>query len=231
MKRAIQVMLLFGMVLAAGMAQAQPGGGAPSPLVGDFRVQAALILSDGLMLDEKQTDKVVSLYQEISEKRREEWRNSGADFQNMSDEERQKFFEDYRKKVTADMKKGLVDVLKENEIKEVEALMMIRVFSPDPELRGLRLLDLKEEQRQQIQPLSLALAKKIVPGQFGFFGSQISDEEREKAEKAFQEEKKGFLTKVNEILTEEQEDAWKEKVNAINKELEEIRERMRNFQR
>ncbi|MBN2328198.1 MAG: hypothetical protein JXR73_13705 [Candidatus Omnitrophica bacterium] len=228
MKRLLQIALLMGIVFAAGLTQAQP---APTPLVGDFRTQAALILSDALMLNQDLSDKVVEKYQAIGEKRRQDWQNSGVDFQNMSDEERRKFFDDYRKNVASDMKKELADILSEQEINEVETLMMIRAFSPDPELRGLRLIDLKDEQREKIQPMSLSLSKKMVPSQFGFFGEQMDEAEREKAQKTFDDEKAVLMAKVSEILTEEQKGFWKEKVDAINKELEEIRERMRNFQR
>jgi hypothetical protein len=230
MKQLIQVMLIMGIVFTSGLIQAQPGG-EPSPLVGDWRSQSALVLSDALMLNQEKTDKIVEIYRIIGEKRRQEMQDSGNDFQSMSDEERREWFTNYRKKVAADMAKDVKNILSDNELKEVEALMMIRTFSPVPELRGLRLIELKDEQRKKIQPMSIALSKKIVPGRFGFFGSQPDDTDREAAEKAFQEEKSKLIASVKEMLSEEQNIAWQEKIDAINKELEEIRERMRNFQR
>lgn len=232
MKQVVQIMLMLGMIgmVLTGNAYAQPSQN-ESSLVGNFRTQAALVLSDVLVLDKETTDKVVELYQKVGEKRRQEWQNSGVDFQSMSNEERRKFFNTYRQNVAADMKKELKEVVSEKQLEQVEFLMMLRVIFPDPELRGLRMIELKDEQREKIQPLALSLGKKIVPSQFRFFGEQMDEAEREKAQKTFEEEKKSFLEGVNNVLSEEQQEAWKEKIAAINKELKELRERMSNFQR
>lgn len=231
MGRVFQTLMGVGAIVllaGVGISQAQPDS-SETPLVGDFRTQAASMLSDALMLNAETTEKVVSVYQEIGEKRREEFQ--GVDFQSMGDEERRKFFDESQKKTIEGMKSGLKEILKEKDLNEVEAIMKVRAFSPIPELRGLRLIELKDEQRAKIQPLSIALAKKVVPPAFGFFGAQMDEAEREKAQKALEDEKAAFLPKVKEILSEEQNKAWQEKIDAINKELEIVRERMRNFQR
>ncbi len=232
MKHVIQIMLMLGMMgmVLAGTSYAQPSPN-ESSLVGDFRTQAALVLADVLVLDEETTDQVVELYQKAGEKRRQEWQNSGVDFRSMSNEERRKFFNTYRQNMAADMKKELKEILSEKQLEKVESIMMSRVIFPDPELRGLRLIELKDEQREKIQPLALSLGEKIVPSRFRFFGEQMDEAEREKAQKSFDEEKKSFLEGVNKVLSEEQQDAWKEKITAINKEIEVIRERMQNIQR
>lgn len=223
MNRFVQAFAFAGIALfIVGTAYAQDS------LVGDFRTQAALILSDALLLDQPTTDKVVEKYSEISGKLWQEARDSGLDFQSMSDDERRESFRTFRNKTITAMQEDLKDVLSGEQMKEVEPVMSVRIFSPAPEVRALRLTELKDDQQTQLQPLALAVVKKMVPSNFGFFGSQMSDEEREKAQTAFDEELAGFIKKINSVLSEEQKTAWQEKVDAIQKELEEIRSRMQN---
>jgi hypothetical protein len=226
MKRILQTVVwlgVLGMLASVNVSQAQQRGG--------FRSQAAEILCDVLVLNPETSEKVVAVYDEVRTKRRQEMRDSGADFQSMSDEERREFFEKYQKNTAADLKKELKGVLSEKELAEIEAILMRRLFLPDAELRALRLIDLKKDQQQKIQPLAIELGKKMVAGGSRFFGAEQSEEEREKAQKAFDEAKASFVTKVAGILSDAQNSAWKEKAKEVNTEIEEIRERMRNFQR
>lgn len=223
MNRFVQAFVFVGIALfISGPATAQDS------LVGDFRTQSALILSDALLLDQATTDKVVEKYSEISGKLWQEAQDSGQDFQSMSEDERRESFSTFRKKTIAGMQEDLKDVLSEEQMKEIGPVMSVRIFSPAPEVRALRLTELKDEQKTQLQPLALAVTKKMVPSNFGFFGSQMTDEEREKAQTAFDEELAGFIKKLNSVLGEEQKTAWQEKVDAIQKELEELRSRMQN---
>jgi hypothetical protein len=225
MKRVFQATLwvgVFSLFVVVNTSQAQRGG--------SWRNQTALILCDALMLNQEKSDKVVEIYGEVSGKRMEEWRNSGTDFQSMGDEERRKMFTEYRQNVTADMKDKLKDMLSEKEMTVVEPILNLRVYSPDPELRALRLIELKDEQRKKIQPLSMVLGPKMVPASVGFGGQQMDEAERTKLENEFQKEKTSFLATVKDILDEEQNKAWKEKTDEVNKELEEMRERMRQRQ-
>ncbi|MDP8243184.1 MAG: hypothetical protein P9L94_03820 [Candidatus Hinthialibacter antarcticus] len=223
MKRFIQAIWLSSFVLLI-----VGGVNVQAQLVGDMRVQSALLLSDALLLDQATTDNIVEKYSEISGKLWQEAQNSGQDFQSMSDEERRKAFSDFRKKTIVGMHEGLKDTLSEEQLKEVEPVMMVRVFSPSPELRALRLTELKDEQKTQLQPLALSVTKKMVPSNFAFFGSQMSEEEREKAQTAFDEELASFKKKINAVLNEEQKAAWQEKIDAINKEIEELRAQRQN---
>ncbi len=214
-------LVMLGMVITVISSQAQQRS---------WRSQTPLVLCDVLMLDQEKSEKVVAVYGEVRQKLRDEWQNSGTDFRSMGDDERQKFFSKYQKDSAAGLKKGLKDVLSEKELVVVDAILAKRISMPDTELRALRLIELKEGQRKKIQPLAVALGKKMVPSSSRFFGSQMSDEEREKAEKAFQKEKTAFLPKVAGILSEDQNKAWKEKTEEVNKEIEEIRERRRSYQ-
>lgn len=223
MKRIVQAVLLSGFVLFI-----VGGVSVQAQLVGDFRVQSALLLSDALLLDQATTDSVVEKYSEISGKLWQDAQNSGQDFQSMGDDERREAFSAFRKNTITGMQEELKDTLSEEQLKEVEPVMMVRVFSPSPELRALRLIEIKDEQKGQLQPLALSLTKKMVPSNFGFFGSQMSEEEREKAQSAFDEELENFVKKLTAVLNAEQKTAWQEKVDAIKKELEELRAQRQN---
>ncbi|MEW6237649.1 MAG: hypothetical protein AB1656_19875 [Candidatus Omnitrophota bacterium] len=225
MKRAGLAIALLGIVVMLASAQDQ------QPPRRGFRGQAVMILCDVLMLNPELSEKVVTVYTDISAKRREAMQSGSVDFQSMSDQERRDFFTKMQKETAADMKKELKEVLSEKELEEVEGALTRRVFFPDAELRALRLLELKKEQREKLQPLAITLGKKMVPADSPFAGVQMEAAEREKAEKEYQKEKESFMTKAGEVLSEEQNNAWKEKVKEVNKEIEEMRERMRSFQR
>lgn len=196
------------------------------------RNQTAKILCDILMLNSEKSDKVIAVYGEVRQSVRDElFGGGGFDFQSASDDERTEFFAKYQKTTANKLASELKDVLSEKELDVIELVLSRRVNIPDANLRGLRLVDLKEEQRKKIQPLTIALGKKLVPSRSRFFGSQMSDEEREKAEEEFKKEKTAFLAKIDEILTSGQKTAWKEKTKAAEKEIEEILEARRNFQR
>ncbi|MGI6455509.1 MAG: hypothetical protein ACOX5R_07765 [bacterium] len=219
--RMIVCLVVLSMLVLANISQAQQRGGA-------FRSEGGRILADVLLLDTEKAEKVEAAYTESREK---QMRDGGsADFRNMSNEERQEWFTKSQKNTVADLKESLKDTLSEEELAVVEDLLMRRVSTPVAELRALRQIDLQDEQRQKLQPAAIELGKKIVPGGFGFFGSRRSDSEREEAEKAFTESKTTFIALVEETLSDEQVTEWKEKTEAVNKEIEERRERMRQRQ-
>ncbi|RJP33592.1 MAG: hypothetical protein C4527_04200 [Candidatus Omnitrophota bacterium] len=220
--RVVVLLIVLGMMITVDSSQAQQRGG--------FRSQTPQILCDVLVLNAEKSEKVIAAYDTVRQKQREEMQNSGVDFQSMSDEERREFMEKSQKNTIAALKTELKEVLSEKDFETVEAMMALRVFMPDAEMRGLRLIELKDEQRANIQPLAIALGKKMVPG-FRFFGAQMDESEREKALNEFQKEKTAFLAKVKEMLSDEQNSAWKEKSAEAQKEIDEIQERMRNFQR
>ncbi|MBN2327687.1 MAG: hypothetical protein JXR73_11090 [Candidatus Omnitrophica bacterium] len=222
MKHVMRSMLLgmLGLLIAANTTMAQQRS---------FRSQTALIICDVLLLNQEKSEKVIAAYDEVRQALRDQ--GGRPDFQSMSDDERVKYFEK-RQKDTADaLKKELKDTLSEKELEAMETVMMQRIYTPVAELRGLRQVELKEDQCSEIQPLAIALSKKIVPGGSRFMGQPMDEAEREKAEKAFAEAKKDFIAKVTAILSEEQNASWKENTSAAQKEIDEMMERRRNFQR
>jgi len=216
----VAVLAMFAMVDSS---QAQQRRG--------FRSQTPRTLCDVLVLDEAKSGKVISAYDEVRQKLREQRQSSGVDFRNMSDEERREFFEKSQRDTAAEMKKALADVLSEKELAVVEEMLAKRLFMPDAELRGLRMVDLKDVQRTKIRPLAIELGKKMVPSGPRFFGPEQDEAELEKAQKAYDEAKSAFVAKVKGLLTDEQNKAWEKNIAEVNKEIEEMRERMRSFRR
>ncbi len=227
MRRYLQgmaIMIAVLILVTAGTVQAQQQG--------RFRGQTAMIICDVLVLNAEKSEKVVTAYNDVSQKVREDMRSSQpADFQSMTDEQRMEYFNKMQKATMDGLKEALKDVLSEAELGVAEEMMAKRIFMPDAELRGLRQIDLKEEQQKKLQPLAVELGKKMVPGGFRFGGQQQQDEAaREKAQKEFQEAKADFMTKAAAILSEEQNKSWKEKAAEVEKENEAMRERMRQRQ-
>jgi hypothetical protein len=223
MKRVIQTAALFSMLaIVASLAVAQAPQGQGQGGRGFGRGQAGMLLCDILVLNKEKSEKVVAAYAEVSQKVREA--NSGADFRSMSEEQRTEYFNKTQKETADGLKVALKDVLAEKEIAAIEAFLPKRIFMSDAELRGLRMIDLKDDQREKLQPLAIELGQKMVTRRFG--PPQEADPEREKAEKAYQEAKTGFTAKVAAILSEEQNKAWKEEAAKIEKENQAMRERM-----
>lgn len=215
-------MVCLGLVLAANLSMAQPP---EYKYLGGWGDAAALLVCDAFILGQDKTDKIVEIHGEIAATHREGWQG----FQDMSDDERQKMFSEYRTNVAADMKKECADVLAEEEIIELEALMNVGAYTVDADLRAIRHLDLNEEQRAKLKESALAVSKNTVPPEFAFFQAPISAEERAKKEEAFNKVKEAFTAKAKEVLTEEQQENWKKIVDEIKKEIEDQQERMRQF--
>ncbi len=241
--RVLLPMIALGMLVSVSFAQQrqqqpqqpQQREAPHKQLLGDSRVQSALILCDAFMLNDEEAEQAVQEYQKIGVKIRQEWQDSGVNFQEMSNEEQRNFFEEYRKKVAAEMKKSIEKLLDEEEVEEeeldgVEEIMMITTFTPVPEIRGLRLIDLKDEQREKIRSSAISLSKKIVSPNAGILSEDQDESEREKAEKEFNEEKSEYIAEVKEVLNEEQTMTWQKKVEEINEALNEMRQRMRGGQ-
>ena len=148
--------------------------------LGGWGDAAALLVCDAFVLGPDKTGKILDIHGDIAAKHREGWQG----FQDMSDEERQKMFSEYRKNVATDMIKECAEVLAEDELKELEALMNVGAYTVDAELRAVRHLDLSEDQRTKLKESALAVSKNTVPPEFAFFQAPISSEERAKKEEA-----------------------------------------------
>ncbi|MDX9753557.1 MAG: hypothetical protein RBU29_06320 [bacterium] len=226
MKRFVNVVLVLcvlGLVMVVETSAQQRAGG-------NFRGQTAEILCDFLVLSPDKAEKVVAAYDEVRQQIREEMGSNRPDFQSMSEDQRREYFEKSQKDTAAKMKEACKDLLSEKELEALEPLMARRAFMPDAEMRGLRQIDLKEEQLAKLQPLAIELGKKVVSG-MRFFGAQTDTAEREKAQKAYDEAKAEFVGKAKEILSAEQNTAWEEKSKAAQKEIDEMQERMRSMRR
>ncbi len=210
------VLLMLAFLPPAQSQPAQQGGR------GGFRGQSANLLCDILVLNAEKSAKVVAAYEEISTQVREKM-GTGQNWQNMSQEERRANFEKMQKEISTQLKEKVKDTLSEKELAAVEPTLSRRIFMPDAELRALRSLDLKDEQREKIQPLTLKLSESMVSMTPG-----MAQEERDKAQKKYDEAKTVWMGQVSEILTPEQKTAWEAKTKEVQKEIDEMRSRMRN---
>ncbi|RJP30454.1 MAG: hypothetical protein C4527_09770 [Candidatus Omnitrophota bacterium] len=209
----VVVALVVGMAADFALAQAPQGGR------GGFRGRTAEILCDALVLNTAQSEKVTATYQEINEKLRSE----AGDMQSMSREERMEQMTKMQKEAAAALKKEMAGTLSEKALEAIEPVLALRVMMPDAQLRALRSLDLKDEQRAKLQPLATELTLAMVPSFPRGEGGP-----GEEAQKKFDDAKASFMAKASEILTGEQNEAWKVKADAVQKEQEEMRQQMRN---
>lgn len=214
----------LGFLITANVTLAQPP---EYKYLGGWGDGAALIVADAFVLNDDKTDKLVGIHSDVAASHREGF----GGWQDMSDDERQKMFAEYRKNVATDMKNECGDLLSESELNEIEAIMSASSFSIDAEVRALRFMDeLSEENRSALQSVAIAVVKNLVPPEFGFFAPQISDDERSKAEAEFKKAKDAFTAKAKEVLSAEQQENWGAVTEEIKKELEDRTERMRQFQ-
>jgi len=208
-------LVLAAVAMVAGLLYAQPPQGQRR-----FGGMQAEFLCDALVLNAEKTAKVVAAYQEATDQVRQ---GSQPDFQNMSQEERREWFDKIQKETAAKLKELLKDQLSEAELNAIEPVLARRAM-PDADLRALRQIDLKDEQRAKLQPLALKLVEAMVSG----FPRGAQDADREAAQKKFEEEKSAFKAKAAEILTAEQKTAWETKTQEVQKEFDEMRSRMRS---
>ncbi len=201
--------------IVADVTYAQRGGR------GGFRTRAAEILCDALLLNAEKSEQVISTYEEISGQLFEKMRGENTDWQSMSREERRERFEQFQNNMAIALKKELKDILSEKELKDIEPILSLRFRTPVPELRGLRLIELKEEQRAALKPLALQLTEAIIPA---FPRREGVSEE---AQKKFDDVKSALVSKAEEVLNDEQKQAWRSKSEEVQKEIEAIQARRR----
>lgn len=214
----------LGALVLANIGMAQPP---EYKYLGGWGDGAALLVADAFILDDTKTDKLIGIHSDVAAKHREGF----GDWQSMSDDERQKMMTKYRKDVAADMKKECSELLSEAELKEIEAVMANSTFSIDADVRALRFTDgLSDDNISALQPSAIAVVKNIVPPAFGFFAPQLSDDERSKAEEEFKKAKNAFTAKAKEVLSEDQQAKWMDMVKEIQEEVDDLAERMRQFQ-
>lgn len=214
----------LGLLITVNVTLAQPP---EYKYLGGWGDGAALIVADAFVLNDDKTDQLAGIHSEVAASHREGF----GGWQDMSDDERQKMFAEYRKNVATDMKKECADLLAESELSEIEGILSDSSFSIDAEVRALRFMDeLSDENRSALQAVAIDVVKNLVPPEFVFFAPQISDDERSKAEMEFKKAKDAFTAKAKEVLSAEQQENWMAVTKEINKELEDRAERMRQFQ-
>jgi hypothetical protein len=110
--------------------------------------------------------------------------------------------------------------LEHNELQDVDIVFTQMFAVPDVELRALRMIDLHPEQRVELLPLSTQLVQTIPAPRPDFLHQD---------ESMYEQVKEDFLTKLDQILTENQKEIWKVKCIEIRNQIKETFKYRRPF--
>ena len=241
MKKAVSIMavtaLVFGIGITTSFAQGRQGGmrggpgGGPGGMFG--RQSAADTVCNLLVLNAERGEKVEKALSALQEKFAESMRESFESMRDMSREERREAMQKVREEQSEEQAKALKEILSEKELKAIKPFLSAFGIRSTAELRTLRLLDLKDEQRAKLQEIALAYGtgmQEIQPargagrGQGGPGGPPEGFEEMQKKMETLGAK---FQEQSNEVLTSEQQEAWKAKAEEEQAKMDEEREQMR----
>ena len=179
--------------------------------------QAGEIVCDVLIADAEQSEQILKIASETTDKMRE----SAGNLRDLSQEERREAFTKLREEFAKNLKEGLVAVLSEEELEAIEPVLGNLNVRPQANVRALRLIELKEGQREELSKVVLVLVEEITPDSPRVRGQQPSDERRAKMREA----RATFVAKVKEILDAGQVTAWEAKAEEIQEEMSQRRGR------
>src|SRR5262249_17519123 len=149
-----------------------------------------------LKMTEEQTAKVGEIMQALMPQRGQ----GGANFQNMTDEERQAFFEEMRKKTEEAGKKATALLTDEQNarLKQIQLWMAGSRALNDPEVA--KKLNLTDEQKDAVKTISEESGKKMGELFQGMRGA--NEEERAKIQSEVQEVRKAADEECLAVLTD-----------------------------
>jgi len=219
MKRSLSLAAFaLSLGLLAASVYAQPAGGGGGRGFGFGGARMSDTVSDLLVLDKAKADKVTTALEKVQASQRDKFQAAMQGGQNQSQEERRAAMEKVSTEITGEAKAALKGVISDDELKLVEPYLGIMRFRSTAEMRAIRQLDLKPEQRTQLQKEIFAYAKAVqelrTPG-----APQASDI-REK----MQALQKDYSEKAGKILTEDQAKAWKTKTEEVQKAMDQERQ-------
>jgi Spy/CpxP family protein refolding chaperone len=182
-------------------------GATSSTLLGTPEVQKELGVTD------EQKGLIEDMVADIREKMREAFAGGGAvDFQNLSQEERQKFFEESRKKGEEIQKKSDDMVSMILEPKQMERLQQLKLqregvmaFNRDEIAKKL---GITEEQREKIRKIQEEVRQAGAAGGGGFNFQNLSEEERREIFTKMRERGEKMNADILAVLTPEQKGTW-----------------------
>jgi Spy/CpxP family protein refolding chaperone len=201
MRTSLRLLVVFGLVLAmAGPAAAQrgfggPGGGGIGMLLNNDSVHKELKLS------EDQVQKCKAIVKEAREKHAEDFKAA----QTLEGEERFAKMRELGKAVNEEITKAAKDVLTADQMKRLNQIELqtrgANAFTDEEIQKKLNITDDQKEKIKTITEDSRAQAKEIF---------QNAGDDREGARKKFTALQKETMTKITEVLTDEQKKTWKE---------------------
>jgi Spy/CpxP family protein refolding chaperone len=195
-----KILLAFGAVaLMAAPSWAQGrgfgGGGGGGMLLSNKGVQQELKVTD------EQAKKLDAFAQELRDKNRERF----AGLRDLSDDERRTKMQDLNKTMTAEIKKGLVDILKPEQAKRFDQIQLQQMgynaFNMPNVQEGLKLTT---EQKTKFTDLGTATGQEMGEIMRG------AADDREAAMKKATELRRSATEKAMALLTDDQKKSWKE---------------------
>jgi len=200
--------LALGTVLAmAAISEAQPGGkgrlGAGGPGGGGL---AGVMMFPGVADEIKLTDDQKAELKTMIEGQREKQKEAFGSMKDLSKEDRMAKFGEMRKTMAEESKKGLVKVLKPEQMKRLNQIYLQQTgvvgYEENEDLR--KSIKLDEEQRSKLKEIGSEFRKDLQE----IFSAGRGGNNQEGIEK-MQALRKETLDKAAKVLTEEQTKQWK----------------------
>ncbi len=219
---AVSVLFCLGFLSHIVYAQTAPLPRTASPSV--TAGEEPLLISDALVLDQERSEKVSAAYEQAQISFRETIQSHRDSMKSLSREERIKKLQELRTQLSTQFQTNLHEVLSEKELEMAQPFLQdiprrrplgLNSFL---ELRALRMIDLKSDQRATLQPTSVEFAKALIltptPATSANKQNMVNIQETKK------KAQKTFVDKANAILTDAQKTAWKEKTAELQESLQ-----------
>lgn len=214
----IAIVVLIGLSTLTGDAQLQRTGNESPRRIGSPGAQSQIgeTICDVLVLDTQQSTKVETACLKAQESMQTKIREA---LQNRADQSPGQRGEKLKKILAENniaVKESLKGILKPEELKSVEPFVDNQRLPMIPELRVLRTMELKSEQRAKLQPEALTFAKGMLDLRLkGKNILPVPDSQQNTANL-----QKQFAVKATEILTKEQVQIWNTKTAELKKDVE-----------
>lgn len=203
MRRFGKVILALGVAaLAAAPAQAQQGRGFGRFGGGGGGFGTMLLSNKGVQKELKATDEQAEKLNALGEQLRSKQREAFQKLQELSDDERREKGRELFRTAEADLRKGLADVLKPEQVKRFEQIQL-QASGPGAfaSPRVEEALKLTDDQKGKIRTVNDELGQSI---------RDAFEADRENAFTKIAELRKGATEKAVAVLNDDQKKTWKE---------------------
>jgi len=202
MRMFCRMTLALGMVaLLSSSALAQGRGFGGGMMGGGTQLLTNKSVQDELKVTEDQTSKLTTFAEEMQGKQREAFQG----FQDLSPDERRTKMAEVTRTMQADLKKGLAEILKPEQVKRFEQIQIQQMGASAFAMpRVVEALKITDEQKTKFQDINQAMMT-----QMGELRQQIQDD-REGTMKKIADLRKETTEKAMAVLTAEQKTSYKE---------------------